>query len=106
VEFELRDRFGPAPPELDNFFSVLSFKRHLADWGVSRADIHEINIRLHFDERQIRLDPAVLLAWVQASKGRARIQPPAVLDYVLEGEDLSARLASAYEDLLPVLGGA
>lgn len=106
VEFELRDRFGPPPPELSNFFSVLNFKRHLVDWGVVRADIHESGIRLQFDERQARLDPAVLVAWVQGSGGRARIHPPAVLDYALEGEDLAARLASAYEDLLPVAGGS
>lgn len=106
VEFELRDRFGPVPRELANFFGVLNFKRHLADWGVIRADIHENNIRLQFDERQARLDPAVLVAWVQAGKGRARIHPPAVLDYALEGGDLSDRLAAAYEDLLPVVGGA
>lgn len=105
VEFELRDRFGLVPPELENFFSVLNFKRHLEDWGVMRADIHEKSIKLQFDERRAKLDPALLVAWVQAGKGRARIHPPATMDYALEGADMPARLSGAYEDLVPLLGG-
>lgn len=106
VEFELRDRFGPVPDELENFFSVLNFKRHLAEWGVVRADIYNERIRLQFDERHAKLDPALLVSWVQDSKGRARIHPPALLDYTLDGENLSAKLAAAYEDLLPVVGAS
>ena len=103
IEFELRDRFGPLPPQLDNFLGVLSFKRHLSDWGVTKADIYPDRLKLHFSEKHARLDPAKLIAWVSASKGRARLQPPAALELMLAGDGFSDKLAAAYEELLPIL---
>lgn len=99
VEFELRDRFGTPPPELDNFFSVLDFKRTLARWGVGKADIAENRIKMHFSEQHANLDPAALVSWVAASKGRAAIHPPATLEYKLEGETLGQKLAAATDAL-------
>lgn len=103
VEFELRDRFGPLPPQLDNFLAVLSFKRHLADWGVTKADIYPDRLKMHFSEKHSSLDPARLIAWVSASKGRAKLQPPAALELMLAGDGFSDKLAAAYEELLPIL---
>lgn len=105
VEFELRDRFGAVPPELETFFSVLGFKRHLASWGVNKADIMEDRVRLHFDQNHASLDPARVVAWVQASKGRAKLQPPAGIELALTGKDTPEKLANAYAELLPVVAG-
>ncbi|MDR1125412.1 MAG: transcription-repair coupling factor [Deltaproteobacteria bacterium] len=105
VEFELRDRFGPIPPQLENFLAVLSFKRHLSDWGVNKADIYPDRLKMHFSEKHARLDPAKLIAWVSASQGRARLQPPAALELMLAGGGFSDKLATAYEELLPILSG-
>ncbi len=103
VEFELRDRFGPLPPQLENFLAVLSFKRHLSDWGVSKADIYPDRLKMYFSEKHANLDPAKLVSWVSASKGRARLQPPAGLELMLAGDGFSDKLAAAYEELLPIL---
>lgn len=104
VEFELRDRFGTVPPELDNFFSVLNFKRHLASWGVNKADIMPDRVRLHFDQKHATLDPAKVVAWVQSSGGRAKLNPPAGIDLTLTGKDVPEKLANAYEELVLVVG--
>ena len=102
TEFELRDRFGVLPPELENFLAVLSFKRNLSNWGVLRAEIHPDKIKLYFSEKQARLDPVKLIAWGSASKGRAKIHPPAGLELTLAGSRLSDKLTAAYEELWPI----
>ncbi|MDR2050955.1 MAG: transcription-repair coupling factor [Deltaproteobacteria bacterium] len=103
TEFELRDRFGPIPPELENFFSVLNFKQHLADWGVSRADIHQDSVRLYFDRHYAGPDPRLVVDWVQKNKDRAKLHPPSGLDFSLRGGDMPEKLALACVELAFVL---
>ena len=103
VEFELRDRFGPVPEELENFFSVLGLKRRLAGWGAESAEIQADRLRLQMGHGGERLDPAAVISWVQASLGRARLNPPAGLEIRLEGESLPQKLARAVAELAPVL---
>ncbi len=106
VEFELRDRFGIVPPELENFFSVLNFKRHLAAWGVSKADLREDKVRLTFDQRYAKLDPTQIVSWIQRAQGRAKLLPPGGIELKLQGADVPAKLAAAYQELLPIMGMA
>jgi transcription-repair coupling factor (superfamily II helicase) len=103
IEFELRDRFGPIPPELANFLAVLNFKRHLGHWGVSRADILPDRLKMHFNEKQTKLDPSTLVAWVAGSRGKARIHPPATLELMLAGDSVSDKLRNAYTELSHLL---
>jgi transcription-repair coupling factor (superfamily II helicase) len=106
IEFELRDRFGNFPPELENFLAVLDFKRRLGSWGVARADIFPDRLKMHFSEKHAGLDPATLVAWVAASRGKARIHPPAVLELMLAGGSISDKLKAAYDELAPICSGA
>ncbi|WP_353116474.1 transcription-repair coupling factor [Nitratidesulfovibrio sp.] len=108
VEMELRDRFGPCPPELRNFLAVLVLKRFLATLQVVRADIHPERLRLVWDERQTVIAPERLVAWVGARQGRARLLPPATLEVRMapvpgsaaEAEgDLGARLDTIRTEL-------
>ncbi|MDR2893810.1 MAG: transcription-repair coupling factor [Deltaproteobacteria bacterium] len=102
AEFELRDRFGAMPPEMENFLAVLRLKRALSAWGVLRADIHPDKLKLHFSAKHAKIDPAKLVAWVAASRGRAKLQPPAALELTLAEGSVSDKLAQAYEQLLPL----
>ena len=105
VELELRDRFGLIPTELQNFFSVLDFKRRLPGWGVARADIGPDSLRLHFDPARAKADPARLVAWIQANKNRAKLVPPAGLDFALRGGSVEEKLSLAGTELDPLLRG-
>jgi transcription-repair coupling factor (superfamily II helicase) len=102
IEFELRDRFGAMPQELENFLAVLDFKRHLGKWGVVKADIYPDRLKMHFDEKSARLDPTTLVSWVTRSRGRAKIHPPAILELMLAGDSISDKLHSAYLELSPI----
>jgi transcription-repair coupling factor (superfamily II helicase) len=106
IEFELRDRFGSFPPELENFLAVLDFKRHLSGWGVARAELFPDRLKMHFSEKHVRLDPETLVSWVAGSRGKARIQPPAVLELMLAGDSISDKLKAAYGELAPICSGA
>ncbi|MCL1915756.1 MAG: transcription-repair coupling factor [Desulfovibrionaceae bacterium] len=103
VEFELRDRFGPVPEELESFFSVLNLKRRLAAWGAESAEIQADRLRLQMGRGGERLDPVAVISWVQGSNGRVRLNPPAGLEIRLEGESLPQKLARAVAELAPAL---
>ena len=93
--FEMRDRFGPLPPELENFTAVLSFKRFISALRVQKADIHPDRVRLSFAENA-GIDPARLIAFVlemQQKESHVRLTPPAVLDLPLRGENMEEALA-------------
>lgn len=104
--FEIRDRFGPLPQELENFVAVLTFKGYLTTQGVQKADIFADRVKLAFAENAA-LDPAKLIAFVaaQQEKGRhVRLQPPAVLELPLSGNSVDEALAGARELLESFLG--
>ena len=82
IELELRDRFGPFPPELENFSSIIAFKRVLTRWGATKADILPDKVRIAFSESS-SLDMEKLVAYVveqQSGKNPARLMPPATLE--------------------------
>ncbi len=94
VEFEMRDRFGPLPLELEHFSAVLAFKRVLTAWGVLKADIFPDKLRISFGEGT-KLDPAKLVAFVAANTG-LRLQPPAILEIPIgAGKDIPSALIQA-----------
>lgn len=103
--FEIRDRFGPLPPELENFTAVLAFKRFLSSACVQKADIFPDKVRLAFAEGA-GLEPARIVEFVTTMQARgvnARLHPPAVLELPLSGENVAEALAGAKLLLVPVL---
>lgn len=108
IVFEMRDRFGPLPPELENFCAVLTFKRFLGRHDVQRADIFQEKVRLIFSDGA-SLEPARLVAFVAQGQEKGlniRLLPPAVLELPLEGDSVEEALERARALLTPVLNGA
>ena len=105
LEFEMRDRFGPLPRELETFTAVLGFKAYLSSLGVHKADIYPDRLRLAFGP-EARLDPAALVAFV-AAKGAAglpvRLHPPAVLELPLDAAQGHAEALAKSKALLAEL---
>ena len=103
--FEMRDRFGPLPQELENFRAVLAFKRYLSSHGVQKADIFPDRLRLAFVEGA-GVNPSSLVDFVLdlQNKGQhVRLQPPAVLEMPLAGTSVDESLENARKLLSPVL---
>lgn len=93
--FEMRDRFGALPAELENFTAVLKFKRFVSGLGVQKADIFPDHVRLAFMENA-GIDPGRLIAFVmdlQQKGTHVRLTPPAVLDLPVRGDNLEEALS-------------
>ena len=78
----LRDRFGPFPPELENFLAVLDFKQFLGTLQVQRADITADHVKLVWADGQTAVSPERLVQLGTSTPG-ARLLPPAGLFYPL-----------------------
>ncbi|GAB6036100.1 transcription-repair coupling factor [Fundidesulfovibrio butyratiphilus] len=97
---DLKDRFGHLPAEVDNFVAVLELKRLLGRLGVRRADVHPTKVSLTWEENAQGPDPEALLAWLSPRRERARLLPPAKLEYRFEaGVPLKAALEDAASQL-------
>jgi len=72
---EMRDRFGPPPPEVDNFRAVLGFKQVLARLGVARAEIAPTKLTVSFEGEAAAVEPQRLVDFVGARQG-VRLLPP------------------------------
>jgi transcription-repair coupling factor (superfamily II helicase) len=77
---DIKDRFGHAPVEVENFAAVLSLKRVLTRLGVRRADIHPSKAVLTWDENTRSITPEGILAWLATRQDTARLLPPAKLE--------------------------
>ncbi|GFK95807.1 Transcription-repair-coupling factor [Fundidesulfovibrio magnetotacticus] len=100
----VRDRFGHAPEELENFAAVLGLKRVLTRLGVRRADVHAAKVALTWDEKSQAVDPQALLAWIAARPAEAKLFPPAKLELRLDQALPTRRaLERAAQDLAGLL---
>lgn len=90
VALGIRDRFGPFPPELENFLAVLAFKKTLSELQAKRADVYADRVRIFWPEGSAALDPAKLVPLV-ASRPGARLLPPATLDWPLTDPEGTGR---------------
>ena len=77
---DIKDRFGHAPEEVENFVAVLKLKRLLTKLGVRRADVHAGKISLTW-EQAASVSPEALLAWITPRMHTAKLFPPAKLEY-------------------------
>ncbi|MDR2489554.1 MAG: transcription-repair coupling factor [Desulfovibrio sp.] len=103
--FEIRDRFGTIPDELENFISILSFKRYLSKRAVNKAEIFPDKLRLSFAE-DAPLDPTQLIEFVihlKAQGENVHLYPPAVLELPLHGSNVEERLSAARSILARLL---
>ncbi|WP_022662769.1 transcription-repair coupling factor [Paucidesulfovibrio longus] len=80
IEAELRDRFGPLPPELVNFLAVLSLKEVLARLQVERAELYAGRAVLTWGGTVSAVSPERLIDWVADRTGTARLLPPGRLE--------------------------
>jgi transcription-repair coupling factor (superfamily II helicase) len=94
IILELRDRFGPLPPEVENFLSVLDMKAFFTSLHVREAALYPDRVRLTWAEGQRAVSATGLVALVAEKKG-ARLVPPATLEYPLGMEgSVSERLTA------------
>ena len=81
---DIKDRFGHAPEEVENFVAVLELKRVLTKLGVRRADVHSSKAVLTWDEGSRAVTPEALIAWITPRQNRAKLLPPAKLELRLD----------------------
>jgi transcription-repair coupling factor (superfamily II helicase) len=99
ITLELRDRFGPLPPEVENFLSVLDMKAFFTSLHVREAALYPDRARLIWAEGQRAVSAAHLVALVAEKKG-ARLVPPATLEYPLDVEGSVPQRLSALRTAL------
>ena len=104
IELELRDLYGPLPPELNNFLAVLDLKRLLGKLQAVKADISGERLKLVWNESSTAVDPSRLVSWVGATNAtrgaKVRLLPPAALEYGLAVDlPVPERLREAMLDL-------
>ena len=71
---ELRDRYGPIPPVLENLLEVMNLKLLLKKRGVRRVSTEKEKVVLAFDPHSA-VDPARLVAVVAEAKGKYEFTP-------------------------------
>jgi transcription-repair coupling factor (superfamily II helicase) len=77
---DIKDRFGHAPEEVENFVAVLKLKRVLTKLGVRRADVHPSKVVLTWDEGAQTVTPEALISWITPRQGVAKLLPPAKME--------------------------
>ncbi|MHB8763177.1 MAG: transcription-repair coupling factor, partial [Deferrisomatales bacterium] len=72
--YELIDRYGPMPWPVENLLAVMKIRRRLQELRATALDYTGASLVVSFGD-QPRLDPARVLALVQAEPSRYRITP-------------------------------
>ncbi len=107
VELELRDLYGPLPPELDNFLAVLALKQLLGKLQAAKADVFSQKLKLAWAETATAVEPSRLVNWVaavNAAGANVRVLPPAGLEYELDQNlPVPERLRGAAQSLRKLL---
>ncbi|SKA71670.1 transcription-repair coupling factor (superfamily II helicase) [Desulfobaculum bizertense DSM 18034] len=80
LESEIRDRFGAPPVEFQRFANVLRLKRLLGALHITKADVFEGRLVLHFTEEATVLSPEDIVAYVQSRQGIVKMLPPDKLE--------------------------
>jgi transcription-repair coupling factor (superfamily II helicase) len=103
VAAELRDRYGPIPPVLQNLLEVMNLKLLLKKAGVRRAYTEKEKVILAFDPRS-SVDPARLVAVVAQAKGKHEFTPDGRLKVRLEEKGRSSMVTKTKKLLMEILG--
>lgn len=92
IKEELRDRYGPFSPEVENLFLVMYLRRILKDYLVEQISYHEGRVSLLFHpQSQIKVDR--LLDFMGKEKGRYRLTPEGRLSFSPEHQN--------WEEMIP-----
>jgi len=81
---EMRDRFGPPPPEVENFRAALVIKQILARLGANKAEIAPNRLVVSFEAEGAAVSPERLVAFVTNHGDGVRLLPPGRLALPLD----------------------
>jgi transcription-repair coupling factor (superfamily II helicase) len=100
---ELRDRYGPIPPVLENLLEVMSLKLLLKKAGVRRISVEKEKVVLVFDPHS-PVDPARLVAMVAQAGGKQELTPDGHWKVRLEEKRWSRVIAETKRLLIQMSG--
>ena len=100
---ELRDRYGPIPPVLENLLEVMNLKLLLKKGGVRRVSTEKEKVVLAFDPHS-PVDPARLVAVVAQAKGKHEFTPDGRLKVRLAEKGWSGLVRETKKLLMEILG--
>jgi transcription-repair coupling factor (superfamily II helicase) len=95
---ELRDRFGPPPPEATWLLTGMALRLHARRLRAVEVDLRSPAVRIRFDPKPA-VDGAAAAALLRASGGRLRYGPQDTLTWQ-SGEEDPERRAAAVKNLL------
>jgi len=84
IEEELRDRYGPLPPEGANLFLMLGLKLYARPLKVTRMDVGKSKVMLTFHETT-PLSPEALLKLVRQNPRKYRLIPSSTVSAAISG---------------------
>jgi transcription-repair coupling factor (superfamily II helicase) len=102
IQEEIRDRFGPIPPEVENLFRVMDLRRVLKDHLVEQVSYHDERLSLRFHE-QSPVKVERLLDLINRNHGRYRLSPDGRLSFTPKNQDWQ-KLIPEVTELLQGLG--
>jgi transcription-repair coupling factor (superfamily II helicase) len=103
IAAELRDRYGPIPPALENLLEVMNLKLLLKKAGVRHVSVEKGKLILAFDAHS-PVDPGRLVAIVAQAQGRKEFTPQGHLRVRLEEKGWGGIASEAKKLLLDILG--
>ncbi len=101
---EMRDRFGPQPPEVDNFRAVLALKQVLSRLGAQKAEVAPNRLVVSFEAGEAAVSPERLVAFVASRGDGVRLLPPGKLALPLDQSVPLPEAVAAWARELAALG--
>jgi transcription-repair coupling factor (superfamily II helicase) len=74
IRYEVIDRYGPLPPQVENLLAVMKIRRLLVDLRAEGLDYNGRDLIVSFSETSA-VDPERIVALVQAEPQRSRLTP-------------------------------
>jgi transcription-repair coupling factor (superfamily II helicase) len=105
IEEEVRDRYGPFPPPMENLLQIMTLKQVLKKARVRRLSTEREKIVIAFDS-QAPIDPQRLVSVVARGRGSREFTPDQRLKLRPLAKDWMGRIAEIKKLLLEILGGA
>lgn len=92
IAAELRDRYGPLPPETDSLLQLMKLRRLLKNYRVERVVRQDGRVVFSFDP-QAPIDPERVVALVRSGKGRYALPADFQVSMQLEAKDFDGIMA-------------
>ncbi len=102
---EMRDRFGPTPPEVENFRAVLSLKQVLSRLGAHKAEIAPSRLVVSFEAEEAAVPPERLVEFAATRGDGVRLLPPGRLALPLDTAVALPEALAVWTGELAALGG-